>query len=166
MICVYSNIRINSSILQLADTDKEIRTQHHFIPIVLFTLIAVIRLKRCLKPKTFLNNTIGGSKVLWLTIYYRLFYECTLSLLFSYWTTHLLMCLHEWNFPEFCLFSIVIYCLHGINKKTLPRINHVSMFLFALSYFPMSYMQSYYNIINVMCYHLVLIQWSTFYSKK
>ena len=69
-------------------------------------------------------------------IYYRLLYECTLSLLFKLLDSSL-VCLHEWNFPEFVLFSFIIYGLHGINEKTLPRINHFTTYsYFSFIVFP------------------------------
>ena len=84
----------------------------------------------------------------------------------SYWIHLLLTCLHEWNFPEFVLFSIIIYGLHGINEKTLPRMNHFTMFLFFffLSYFPMSYMLSYRSKMSSICCPLSTIQCSPLYT--
>ena len=70
----------------------------------------------------------------------------------SYWIHLLLTCLHEWNFPEFVLFSIIIYGLHGINEKTLPRMNHFTMFLFF----------SFYRISPCLICYLTVVKWARY----
>ena len=123
-------------------------------------------LKWSLKPKTFVQSTIGGSNVLlWVTFIIDYYMNALCLFFLSYWIHLLLICLHEWNFPEFVLFSIIIYGLHGINEKTLPRMNHLvcSLFFF-LSYFPMSYMLSYSSKMSSICCPLSIIQWSPLYA--
>ena len=120
-------------------------------------------LKWCLNPQTFFCVNYNRWQYGELRIHYRLlYYKNALCLFFSsYWIHLLLMCLHEWNFPEF-----VSFFYHNIwparNKwETLPRMNHLlCSFIFLLSYFPMSYMQSCRSKMSSICCPLSIIQWS------
>ena len=53
------------------------------------------------------------------------------------------------EFPRIRSFStIIIYGLHGINEKTLPRMSHISLFLFF-----------FYRISPCLICHLTLVKW-------
>ena len=106
-------------------------------------------LKWSLKPKTFVQTTIGGSNVLlWVTFIIDYYMNALCLFFLSYWIHLLLICLHEWNFPEFVLFSNIIYGLHGINEKTLPRKNHLVCSLF-----------SFYRISPCLICYLTVVKW-------
>ena len=67
---------------------------------------------------------------MWVTFIIDYYMNALCPFFLSYWI-HLLLYMFTWmEFPRIRSFSSIIYGLHGINEKTLPRINHFTTYTY------------------------------------
>ena len=67
---------------------------------------------------------------MWVTFIIDYYMNALCPFFLSYWI-HLLLYMSTWmEFPRIRSFSSIIYSLHGINEKTLPRINHFTTYTY------------------------------------
>ena len=67
---------------------------------------------------------------MWVTFIIDYYMNALCPFFLSYWI-HLLVYMFTWmEFPRIRSFSSIIYGLHGMNEKTLPRINHFTTYTY------------------------------------